>query len=128
MKLKNDETASSINESEILSGLLILVGAVLSVLVITGSTVLYAAFWEALVGWQLWQWFAVPLGAPSINGWQVAGVGILLGMLRTNLSKMPQQTEEEKKNIWLKTIFMPPLYALVYLFVGFLIAHMAGLA
>lgn len=61
------------------------------------AVALYHAFLTGMVGWQLYQWFIVPLnvGAPAVTGWQIAGIALLIGALRHNFSRFAARFSED---------------------------------
>lgn len=120
------ETVATDKSVEVLGYVLGLIVGLIGYAVILGSVAMYSAFWEALVGFQFWKWFMVPLGQPEINGWHIAGLGLFISMLRYG-SKKIEEVDDWAKQI-LHWIVYPPLMAVVFLVVGYLVAHLANLA
>jgi hypothetical protein len=101
------------------------VGIGLIVLMFIGT--IYGAFFNALAGWQLWQWFALPLGLPDLTGWQIAGFSLLVSFLTYKYPTGKSDDSDTKAGI-VKAFIYPPLTALTFVFSGWIIAKIMGLA
>lgn len=103
-----------------------LFGLVVGVPAVMFLVVLWTTFWTALAGWQMWQWFALPLGAPDINGFHIAGLLMLahLGLPR------PKEPEDKDMGEWgsiALTLAKSPIISAAMVFAGFVVAKLAGL-
>jgi len=108
-------------QTAVLSGALLAVGIPIAMFLI----VLWATFWSALAGWQLWQWFAIPIGAPDINGYHIAG---LLMLAHLGLNNTPPEDKEQDTTIRIiKLLAKPPIVSALVVIAGFIIAKLAGL-
>lgn len=71
------------DNEEALTGL----AALLGLPIIVTAILLYGSFVNGLVGSCLWRWFAVPLGAPPVGLWHMAGLMSLIALLRGGWGK-----------------------------------------
>lgn len=96
------------------------------IIVLMGLAILWSGFFQALAGWQLYQWFIFKQfeWAPDLNGWHIAGILTLthLGLRNSNTDSTKSTGEKV-----IYAIIMDPLYSAMIVFMGWLIAKMAGL-
>lgn len=123
VKRKNDAGLSK--EEEAAATALVGVGIGIGGALFTAFTILWGGFWSGLAGWQLWQWFMIPMGAPDISGWQIAGLGLLLRLLAP---KPATSTDNSGLNAIWQTYGFPVMFAILTVCAGWLFAKMAGLA
>jgi hypothetical protein len=114
-KTKSDDT-------ETFAGMFLIIATPL----IIGALVMWSAFWNALAGWQLWQWFMIPLGAPDINGYHIAGILMLAHMGLRNAPR-PEKEGESKTVRMIIGFAESPVIAIFLLIAGFIVAKLAGL-
>ena len=94
--------------------------------------ILWNGLMTALAGWQLYQWFLIPLNAPDISGWHIAGIGVFIGLLRYRIDPHKKDerdgTPDERLIASLILGFATPLMMAIWsLAMGFLFAKFAGL-
>ena len=86
---------------------------------------IYSAFFTGLMGWQLWQWFLIPLNLPDVSGWHIAGLCLVA---RAAMPMQPKSTSSDETAAALSRGFVyPPLTAVAFLLSGWIIAKLAGL-
>ena len=108
-------------QTAVFAGVLLAIGLPIMIFLLT----LWGAFWSALAGWQLWQWFAIPLGAPNINGYHIAG---LLMLAHLGLPGAKNDDKEKDKTVKLiASIVQMPMISLFVVIAGFITAKLAGL-
>lgn len=114
-KTKSDDT-------ETLAGMLLIIATPLLI----GALVVWSAFWNALAGWQLWQWFMIPLGAPDINGYHIAGILMLAHMGLRNAPR-PEKEGESKTVRMIISFAENPVVSIFLVIADFIVAKLAGL-
>lgn len=79
-------------------------GAVLSLLCVLVTIPLRA--WALMT---LWGWFVVPLGAPAVTLWHMAGVSLLLSAMLWRYRKDADLTAEQAVEAVIASALYPPL-------------------
>lgn len=78
----------------------------------------------AYYGWAasiMWGWFLVPLGAPSLAWWQLAGIGLTVSALRTDVTA---DIKSDQK--WYAVLLRAVLAPLFSLAMGWILLHAGG--
>lgn len=100
------------------------------VLILSPFLILWRGLFMALAGWQMYQWFLVPMNFPDINGWHIAGIGLFISFLRYKLPETDESAEEVAERtlrLMRKSLIYSPTVAGVTLAVGYLFAKLSGL-
>lgn len=85
---------------------------------------------RAWVVWKMWRWFAVPLGAPRVGMWHLAGIALMFWIV-TSEHWMEDRKSERSNNPWGSAgklairISIGPLIALLF---AYIYLQLAGLS
>lgn len=109
-------------DTEVLASVLLLIASPFLI----GALIIWSVFWSALAGWQLWQWFAIPLGAPNLNGYHIAGL-LMIAHLGLRNAPKPEREGESKTLQLIAALVESPIIAIFSLIAGWIVAKSAGL-
>lgn len=90
--------------------------AVLGVVAVTISAIVWGGFWTGLTLSVLWGWFIAPLfGLPALTVWQAYGVALVASTLR---SSKYSKTDESFGEVMAKALVVPPFVTGLTLLIG----------